>query len=523
MNKKGANLPIIVLSVLLIIVIIVIVFMFYNFQSPNTKTTTTKTNSKEVKRVTQDFIIKECSTDMNCFIDAAKVCQKAKTRFTTEVNLFGIEQTTQSYYELKGTQSGKCLFYIKTENVELQFSEELVQQMQSGGASQEEINQQLQHSQNLATQLGGRDGTCNIEAQRLVTLLIGWQQGDFSTEDFEGVDCSGEYFESELCVENWSCSDWSSCINSQQTRECTDLSNCYTIGSRPNLQQTCESQVASEVQTYNQTDIINYCDGSKQNNFSLAVIVDDSSYFVSEEEIIKAISFASSKLSELTKKCFVFSIKEIIYMNISDEDWEQKARGGSIVYFFENTNLNFENVNLNGIVVLTNKGVTGEYGGFSDYFHPTSEIPNFCNKFESPSGQLGNRSIYLAFDDWEQKYAACGYNDEGVHISNVSLITPKGVQCSNRPGTNCLYSEERKYYVCENAVNNLYLNKTYWNGCNIVHEFMHSFGLNGNNDHFGTGECNNIMSGQTDISKTEYYCGMCPYVYENFANSLHEC
>ncbi|MBS3077596.1 hypothetical protein J4233_04970 [Candidatus Pacearchaeota archaeon] len=198
MNKRGFSLLWIILPLLLVILVVLSVFVFYNSQKPEEKTISTNTNPKSTQGTTQSSTIKDCETDMACFIDAAKSCQKSKALFTGTVNLFGIEQTTSSYYELKGIQSDKCLFYIRTEDVELQFSEELIQQMQTSGASQTEINQQLQESQNLANQLKGRDGTCNIETQRLVTLLTGWQQGDFSTEDLEGVDCSGRYFESEL-------------------------------------------------------------------------------------------------------------------------------------------------------------------------------------------------------------------------------------------------------------------------------------------------------------------------------------
>ena len=135
---------------------------------------------------------------MDCFIDAARNCQKAKTKFTSEVNIFGIEQKTFSNYELKGMQSGKCVFYFITENVELKFSEELVQQMKSGGASQAEIDKQLEESQNLATtHIEGKDGTCNFETQRLVSLFTQWKKGTFSTKDFKDVDCSGRYFEYE--------------------------------------------------------------------------------------------------------------------------------------------------------------------------------------------------------------------------------------------------------------------------------------------------------------------------------------
>ena len=43
------------------------------------------------------------------------------------------------------------------------------------------------------------------------------------------------------CTESWSCGNWGSCSNGQQTRTCTDSANCDTTTSKPAITQTCES------------------------------------------------------------------------------------------------------------------------------------------------------------------------------------------------------------------------------------------------------------------------------------------
>lgn len=50
---------------------------------------------------------------------------------------------------------------------------------------------------------------------------------------------SGEVPE-EICIENWSCSDWSECIEGKQTRECTDANVCGTTVNKPAEEQACE-------------------------------------------------------------------------------------------------------------------------------------------------------------------------------------------------------------------------------------------------------------------------------------------
>jgi len=41
------------------------------------------------------------------------------------------------------------------------------------------------------------------------------------------------------CTENWTCTDWNSCNNGQQTRICTDYNNCGTTSNKPSESQSC--------------------------------------------------------------------------------------------------------------------------------------------------------------------------------------------------------------------------------------------------------------------------------------------
>ena len=42
-----------------------------------------------------------------------------------------------------------------------------------------------------------------------------------------------------VCIESWTCSSWSACINNQQTRTCTDLNACGTTQNKPLEIQSC--------------------------------------------------------------------------------------------------------------------------------------------------------------------------------------------------------------------------------------------------------------------------------------------
>ncbi len=51
----------------------------------------------------------------------------------------------------------------------------------------------------------------------------------------------------EDCIEDWRCTDWSTCIEAEQTRECTDISNCGTKLSKPAEIQSCTVDLCAGV------------------------------------------------------------------------------------------------------------------------------------------------------------------------------------------------------------------------------------------------------------------------------------
>jgi len=66
---------------------------------------------------------------------------------------------------------------------------------------------------------------------------------------FNGTTSNATYTigkgESDGCIESWTCSDWSDCIDGTQTRTCTDANNCGTELEKPSTTQECQSCVES--------------------------------------------------------------------------------------------------------------------------------------------------------------------------------------------------------------------------------------------------------------------------------------
>jgi len=128
---------------------------------------------------------KDCGTDFDCFIAASQSCEQAKGTSQITTTIFGVQQTTASSLEIKGIQSGKCLFYLKTEKIELTFPPSVPQDT-------------VQQQKDIYKKLEGRDGTCKFNTTDLTAVLTRWKAGNFSTEDFKVAECEGSYFSNQI-------------------------------------------------------------------------------------------------------------------------------------------------------------------------------------------------------------------------------------------------------------------------------------------------------------------------------------
>ncbi len=64
-----------------------------------------------------------------------------------------------------------------------------------------------------------------------------WAFGDGIDENFN-ISNTRSYTVAQ-CVEEWSCTDWSTCSGGIQTRTCIDVNNCGTTNNKPITSQTC--------------------------------------------------------------------------------------------------------------------------------------------------------------------------------------------------------------------------------------------------------------------------------------------
>ena len=167
----------------------------------------------------------------------------------------------------------------------------------------------------------------------------------------------------------------------------------------------------------------------------------------------------------------------------------------------------------NGLVIFS-AGDNRQAKTSGGYGYALQLSGGFRNAFASPAGAS---LMYVAVVDYTYKYMACGYGGSDT-VQSASALPG---ECRGQTGLACVPGGS--YSICSNAVGNLYTSTpTYAVSSMVVHGLLHNFGPNGDQDHYATPECNARMgypAGFFDLQESEYYNGLCPFVYEEFTKS----
>ncbi|MDD5417165.1 MAG: hypothetical protein PHU12_04280 [Candidatus Aenigmarchaeota archaeon] len=147
----------------------------------------------------------------DCFIAASINCDYAKLLSTGSVDVFGVNVTATSKFELQGMNSNRCVFYQRMENYSVKFMDYAVQQFLAQGMNQSEIDGQEQNMTANAQQFVGKYRTCKFNKENLTATLTRWRDGIFNVDvsctldiaantsncttggDYAGAECFGDY------------------------------------------------------------------------------------------------------------------------------------------------------------------------------------------------------------------------------------------------------------------------------------------------------------------------------------------
>jgi hypothetical protein len=236
--------------------------------------------------------------------------------------------------------------------------------------------------------------------------------------------------------------------------------------------------------------------------FTVSVIVDKSTQQVTREQAQAVIGKASSFLKQFSP------------YGITMVDFAEDGNGGSMSDIAARYLAPRSAFPPNGLVIFSN-GDNGQAKASGGYGFSLPEGGAFKNSFVSPA--VGDSQIYVAVVDNAYKYMACGYGGGDTVQSTVSLPG----ECRGQAGIACV--SNNGYSMCSSAVGNLYTSTpTHEVSSMVVHGLLHNFGPGGNKDDYAAPECSARMGyppGFFDLQESEYYNGLCPYVYEEFTKS----
>lgn len=181
----------IIVPAIIIAVIGVSVFFIFSEKGTITETKKTETIIPKEEPIEPAGPV-DCGTNLDCFITASQNCEPSKVINTITTEILGVKQTTTSFFEIKGLEENKCIFYIRTEKIDLSFPPEI---------SQEIVNQQKE----IYKKLEGRDGTCEFNTNDLTSMLNKWKVGSFSVEDWAAASCEGTMFAQQIEIPKGDC------------------------------------------------------------------------------------------------------------------------------------------------------------------------------------------------------------------------------------------------------------------------------------------------------------------------------
>ena len=238
-------------------------------------------------------------------------------------------------------------------------------------------------------------------------------------------------------------------------------------------------------------------------NFKIAVIVDTTTDPVSQEQAKAVIAIANNKLFDLTG--FGLNLIEFV----------EDDRGGSVESLVERYMNSHEGDLPNGFLVFS-VGDDDRAKINRAYAEQILAPDGFRNTFVSPN--LGDQYMYIAVLQFNYRYAACGY----AGTDTIQSAFSSHGECRGVDDEACV--DWNGMQVCESVLEEFLDGHTPIDlaASPVIHEFMHSFGERGPDDHYGTAACNQAMSwtpDHFDFEESEYYNGFCPDVYAVFADS----
>jgi len=156
-------------------------------------------NQNQSQNDSQDI---DCEDDLDCFILASETCTDAKLTQEFSINFFGLLSYSKNLMKLKGLENEKCVYYQRVLEVNISYSQELIDVLHGNNLTDLEIQQSEQEANLEAQKSVGLEQTCYFTAADLENILQKLKQGSFSSSDFSNGNCEQSCYPKSNCEES---------------------------------------------------------------------------------------------------------------------------------------------------------------------------------------------------------------------------------------------------------------------------------------------------------------------------------
>lgn len=119
-----------------------------------------------------------CGDDFACVIQAAETCAIANGAYVSTLGLGTVAVESRTSFQVRGFENGLCALYLRSEDINLAFAD-------SVSADDREIITEAYDN------VIGKDALCRATPSALARVLRRWEEGEYSTEDYDEIACRG--------------------------------------------------------------------------------------------------------------------------------------------------------------------------------------------------------------------------------------------------------------------------------------------------------------------------------------------
>ncbi len=248
--------------------------------------------------------------------------------------------------------------------------------------------------------------------------------------------------------------------------------------------------------------------------FNMIVAVDDSANILDDSEI--GDFFSKVDYALFVRTGVHMGVLKILHLSDGQNLEEELADYPEVV------------LEANGVVLIDKSEFSRKTGGGNFVLSPSFQlgIDGYCNTFQPMT--VGNENLLGMHLDWHHRYAACGYDQLGDDTHLIQAVSSNG-ECRGVDGVPCVM--KNGYSMCSTMVDDYHSEEIdrYSVGV-VVHEIMHFFGEKADpyQNHYGTPNCDIRAVETRDFEcdaehESICYFQICPFTYENFAESMNNC